>query len=375
VQVGSLGCIDSAACAPAGAASYEVPAQVLLDGKSYMAFALLRAPADFTRRGSGDDESQPRRPLHITATFASADGVKAKQTAELSLARPPVVLLHGIWSELATWKWPLQQDSNFLVLAWSYKDTNSARFAVNLEQPRLAIRAALDALRFKGVAVTQADFVGHSMGGILARLYAGEFNGLKYYRDDNLHAGDIHKLITLDTPHAGSELADQLVDDNGAATLKGEAAAAGLQECMICGAVSDLRTLSSILRNMPAAPPPAHAIVGVGGGAVLDDLGGFAAAAKDVGGPTARLALAAGAGADWIVGTVFGGRNDLIVSETSQRGGLPDDAVTVFEYQLPFGMALHTTVTSEGRISDEVVKLLNQPVGSPPFSHFEKTGR
>jgi hypothetical protein len=193
-----------------------------------------------------------------------------------------------------------------------------------------------------------------------------------YYRDDNLRAGDIHKLITLDTPHAGSELADWLVEDNGAATIRGDAAALALQECIICGAVSDLRTTSAIVQNMPAAPPPAHAIVGVGGGPALNDLGGFAAAAREVGGSTARLALAAGAGADWIVRRIFSGRNDMIVSESSQRGGLPDDAVTIFEYKLPLGMALHTTVTSEGRISDEVARLLNQPVGSTAFSHFEK---
>jgi pimeloyl-ACP methyl ester carboxylesterase len=286
-----------------------------------------------------------------------------------------VVLLHGVWSDLDTWKWPLQRDENFVVLAQSYKDTNSARFAVNLDKPRLGIQGALDVLRFKGIAVTQADFVGHSMGGILGRLYSGEFNGTKYYRDDNLHAGDIHKLITLDTPHAGSELADWLVDDNDAATIRGEAAALALQECMVCGAVSDLRTTGAIIRNMPAAPPPAHAIVGVGGGAALSDLGGFAAAARNVGGPTARLALAAGAGADWIVGNIFSGRNDMIVSESSQRGGLSDAAVTVFEYDLRSGMALHTTVTTEERISNEVVRLLNQPVGSSDFSRFEQTGR
>jgi hypothetical protein len=212
------------------------------------------------------------------------------------------------------------------------------------------------------------------MGGILGRLYAGEFNEARYYRDDNLGAGDIHKLITLDTPHAGSELADLLVNDDGSSTIKGEAAVLAIQECIVCGAIFDLRTTSAILRNMPAAPPPAHAIVGVGGGAALDDLGGFGSVARDVGGPTARLALAAGAGADWLVGRIFSGRNDMIVSENSQRGGLTGDAVTVFEYDLPLGMALHTTVTIERRVSDEVVRLLDEPVGSTAFGHFQKTG-
>jgi hypothetical protein len=53
-----------------------------------------------------------------------------------------------------------------------------------------------------GFSAGKVDIVAHSMGGLLSRLYIQEaFNSVPYNND-------VHKLITLNTPHSGSPFAD-----------------------------------------------------------------------------------------------------------------------------------------------------------------------
>ena len=82
--------------------------------------------------------------------------------------------------------------------------------------------------------------------------------------------GDIHKLITLDSPHSGSEIASALIDENGAETALGRAVRDHLG-CVLCGAVSDLSVGSQLLSQMPTVRVPSHALVGIGGEKVIRD--------------------------------------------------------------------------------------------------------
>ena len=70
---------------------------------------------------------------------------------------------------------------------------------------------ALNTLRNRQgrIAATQVDVVTHSMGGILARKHA---TGLTYQRYDNYQQGDFNKLVTFNTPHAGSPWANVVRD-------------------------------------------------------------------------------------------------------------------------------------------------------------------
>jgi uncharacterized repeat protein (TIGR03803 family) len=372
-QVGSLCTFENFQCGT-GLTNVTVTPQQLITGGDFEAFAVLRAPVDFAR-GSAPDEGRTVRQIQVTAALGPS--TTPPLTLSLTLWRPPVVLLHGLWSNKDTWDWPIQHDQRFLVFAEDYRDTNAARFLTNLEKPKEAINYALGAYRANGIAATQVDFVGHSMGGVLARFYAGEYSPTKdplipYYRDDNLGAGDIHKLITLDTPHMGSELADQLVDEAGMMTPLGQVAQPFLQDsCVSCGAVSDLRTTSPILRAIPAVKVPSHAIVGVGGQIALLDpdffIGNYAYLA-----PTVAVSLALGSeGLAWDF--FNGNRHDTIVSEPSQTGGLTGDAVTIFDYDRAGSgdwWAVHTSVTKEARIGARVIDLLNAPAGSSVFARF-----
>jgi triacylglycerol esterase/lipase EstA (alpha/beta hydrolase family) len=97
-----------------------------------------------------------------------------------------------------------KRDPRFLVYAHDYFESRADGFLNNVDKPPAAIASALQPLRAAGVAASQVDFIGHSMGGLLARLYVNGYTDLdvavmNYRRDDHLWAGDIHKLITLDT--------------------------------------------------------------------------------------------------------------------------------------------------------------------------------
>lgn len=102
---------------------------------------------------------------------------------------------------------------------------------VSWENPG-GIRDALKAYRDRGYAATQADFVCHSLGGLVARLYIRgahlfdrspqqphEFpdpdkpidKTVWYYRPENFMKGDIRRLITIATTHKGSDAPGMLI--------------------------------------------------------------------------------------------------------------------------------------------------------------------
>jgi hypothetical protein len=67
-------------------------------------------------------------------------------------------------------------------------------------------------------AAVQVDVVGHSMGGDITRTLPllDQMPGQKYLTYDTFGKGIVHKLITIDTPHLGSPLAnDLLIPANG----------------------------------------------------------------------------------------------------------------------------------------------------------------
>ena len=402
-MVGALCAIDSPVCDPGGLSRLPGVAAQQVAGSAtdksdavYMAFAVLQAPLDFVRPSHKQlDEALTSRSITVTA---SLDGVEQKQTFDLKLVRPPVVLLHGIWSNAATWDWAIQHDQRFTVYAEDYStqfpNNNAAHFRDNLDKPQEGIAEAVSLLRGKHFAATQADLVGHSMGGLLARLYAAEAHiedvAPSYYRADNLQSGDIHKLITLDTPHLGSDLANGLFLGDFAITPLGKLVNQWVG-CVTCGAAADLQVGNAIVTNMPESKIPSHAIVGVGGETVLHQIDWYSLLVGALPLPfdaAKGIAEVIRAGTEYD-SAVFGGDHDLIVSETSQKGGLSGSAVSRFEAQqslfdcvvdkqagLPLSdcwIAAHFTVTKENRISARVIELLNASANSSSFGRFPAT--
>jgi pimeloyl-ACP methyl ester carboxylesterase len=230
----------------------------------YMALAVYHAPADFVSN-PGAHMSQGCRRVRVRAEFTPPTGANVQGTTlatrHIEVVRPPVVLVHGLWSYPSTWGEPEQSfltDPNFVVKVADYRGTRASGFLTNKRVTWKAIRDAVSTLRQDNYATTRADVIGHSMGGVLARMYAQSFGGVTYRRNENFNQGDIHKLVTIDSPHKGSPLASVLM---GAPQLRQTFGLRG-NDCN-AGAVADLVPNSppNVLANAQPTDVYAHAIV------------------------------------------------------------------------------------------------------------------
>jgi pimeloyl-ACP methyl ester carboxylesterase len=125
-------------------------------------------------------------------------------------------LVHGIWGSgnpgkpdepnpNYTWKEfiPLLNKKNqYKIFVVDYSKYNAASFDdANIRENLInTVEKALDEMRDQAIVGSRVDVVAHSMGGLVVRSFC----------KDNPDAckKSIRKLITIDTPHYGSELAD-----------------------------------------------------------------------------------------------------------------------------------------------------------------------
>ncbi|GAB4042255.1 esterase/lipase family protein [Spirosoma jeollabukense] len=127
-------------------------------------------------------------------------------TRIIHLNPAPVLMVHGLWSEASAFKETKKglidsglYSDNFIHVA-EYHSSSHRSFSINAPRIPKEIDLLIKDLRFNGIAAGKIDYIGHSMGGILGRLYL---------QSTGYH-GDIHKLITVNTPHFGSQLANML---------------------------------------------------------------------------------------------------------------------------------------------------------------------
>jgi probable HAF family extracellular repeat protein len=222
------------------------------------AFAVYRAPKDFARpAGSGayklgscggssatDDQSGCRS---VSIHVQNQTGATIS-TIQVRILRPPVILVHGIWANSTSWRnfapfnVRLSSDHRFFSGSVHYDGpvgitssfpsydpslypkvlANSIGFQYNAREVLSQIDELLQAFKSGQnpqaipVASIQGDIVAHSMGGDITRTLALQpyfLSGL------NLGQGNIHKVITIDTPHLGSQLATQLLSGQNNCTL------------------------------------------------------------------------------------------------------------------------------------------------------------
>jgi hypothetical protein len=212
--------------------SESVSVSAVSTSQGPMAFAVYRAPIDFPRPTKQQDKGSASRSVSIQVQPASGGTV----TSVVTILRPPVVLIHGLWSSaLDTWTnfCPLfpgckQQDQRFFVRAVDYSyfveyfgqltvRANSLGFQFNAPNVLGQLRASIDAFK-RGknpaaiqAAAVQADIIAHSMGGDITRTLVLQPG---FYVDTNFLAGDIHKVVTINTPHLGTPVASNLLSSD-----------------------------------------------------------------------------------------------------------------------------------------------------------------
>ncbi len=165
--------------------------------------------------GYGIASPQGERNCTITATGSN----NYTSTVNIKLVTPPVVLVHGIWSNPVIWEkggftsYLRSAGIEKLYLAdYSYSssltfDPNSIESYPSRVSLLVKIILALKDYRDHKIAVTQVDVVGHSLGGLMTRSLSQQSS---FLTQSNYYEGYVHKLITLGTPHRGSPLGPEL---------------------------------------------------------------------------------------------------------------------------------------------------------------------
>jgi Putative serine esterase (DUF676) len=359
------------------------------------AFAIYRGPVNFSR-GSQDDD------LTTRSVSLSAVATSGTTNTAVTVARPPVVLVHGLWGDASSFDdfTPLITDDNFSISYAVYDapitgitstvptfsssiestiEANSLGFAYNAPGVLTQIANFIAAYRTTtNVAGVKADIVAHSMGGDITRtslLLKG------FLTNNTFGAGPINKLITLATPHLGTPVAaDMLTNSNSCVrnTLAGYGDIA-LQSVTFSGhtahgAVVDLigdgfgGGLSAALKNLKAVQPfPTAYIAGIATSTNLNGLNCLFCNAEALrvlcsGNPLAKALTAK----NWP--KLFGQDNDTIVpldSALNNLSGLQYSGVIhtagleILDFDGP------SVLDAAPNISSEVITLLNEaPTGS-----------
>lgn len=412
---------DDGALLTAGDATEESSVQVTAVNSPQgipMAFAIYRAPLNFARKPMFDQDSAAvSRLVSLQVLFPDmATGSKTN----LNILRPPVVLVHGLWGDPSNWEdfQPLVQsyspqtgvvsDPRFTVTASNYnfvppgtvtatvpaysqavvRKLSTADFglAYNTQFVYADILAALKQFSQKNhAAAVQVDVVAHSMGGDIVRTIPFSVNG---FRDNTYGFGKIDKLITIGTPHLGSPLAVDLLD-NANTCFRNELAGHAQQPSLlqvtlngqtIDGGVGDLEgdhsgnDQSDAIRNLQNGQPifPLGLIAGSANADNFSKVGATAVARllriRCHGDPLAHNLTSAR------YPTLFNGASDTVVSVRSQLNGQVQGALlapgvihlsglTLLGFQRP-GELDPDAATS---IPSKVIKLLNESPGSCDF--------
>ncbi len=231
-----------------GASTLTVPAQA---GTSPpLAVVIWRAPLDYNRGSQYPaDATTVQRNLTLQVQLPGADGSPLNLSQTLRVVRPPVVEVHGIWSNAhLTWA-PLSFQSTANATLWgnmvlqngvqavdysapvpvtavtppypwfSSNPTSVTQAALGFSYNAPCVLLQLQAFianyeTSNSVAVVQADVVAHSMGGDIVRVMPSVTTGTcsaQFANQNNYGLGPVHKLITIGTPHYGTPVAVDLL--------------------------------------------------------------------------------------------------------------------------------------------------------------------
>ena len=382
-----------------------------------MAFVVYLSPLNYARN-SGDYNSSSRA---ISLQIQSDDDPNYMLTANASVVRPPVVLVHGLWGKGADWQnfylpinglsetpldyyQPLLQGITATIPPSNVTTVpgSALGFSYNALPVDEQIRGNTKVFRLiNNAAAVTADVVAHSMGGDIVRTDALD---PLFASNDSYGNGPIDKLITIGTPHLGSPLAIDLLQSanscvqqelttNGSPAFFTVTTSAG----QINGGVGDLEGygvpndfLSPALTNLVNAPHPPFRMALISATEGANNLAGLSCHLGTNNCQSAQLY--------WWCGQIQGDPLALALTPTEWEqmvfGALPNqylsDAVVPLTSQLdgnvsagpniptltgvmhsPGLTSLNFVPPSEldqnGGVPGQVVNLLNEPPSGPDF--------
>ena len=272
-------------------------------------------------------EGEPVRDVVIAIEYEDTHegGREIVNTMVIHVNRPPVVMTHGLWSERGAFQ-DMEDDFKAtlydaaLLYRVDYKASNDHAFITNYRWVEDGIDKVFEQAADAGFAAGKVDLVGHSMGGILSRLYVQS----PYYDQE------VRRIVTCNTPHGGSQMANLLLDDafplSGAACTGIWLKSWGTDSCGE-GAVEDLRVTSAAIGVVLNDPLSYPSLLEVHAVKTLVDLDSAAPAlsptfGQQVGFPTLIYNVLRGCAIPWYESVFNGDGHDLIVAAASQGGGL-----------------------------------------------------
>ncbi|MFI3319040.1 MAG: hypothetical protein SNH88_07635 [Rikenellaceae bacterium] len=289
--------------------------------------------------------------LSYSILVSDDEGNALSLPLSVSVIRPAVIFVHGLASNAATYDpmfgyiRPMGLYIEEALYAADYFTTSCASYATNINVVPEAIAYTREALRDRGYVNEKFTLVGHSMGGILTRLY------IQNEAVDYPYAGDILKIITIDTPHSGSQLADFALSLGDSESI--------LRIFSSMGAIVDLAVESEATKSLNdseklaaanALKIPTH-VISAHIGSTMD----VAQLVKDKQYLFALTTYLLNAvGQKYIYGD---DSSDLVVPTRSQLGGVEDTWRT--NYVTTYSNEWHCSVLTTQQTAEGIVELLN----------------
>jgi hypothetical protein len=378
--------------------------------KGHFALAEYVAPADFVREDA--DRELVERSIEIAAVYTPADVSGGFETqVDLKIKRPPVVLAHALWSNPLEWqRLALTSDPRFAITYVDY--TYSCKPEVPVLPPgvktcpvpqdgsaplcrsdpgtsiNVAVKSAIENVRRLGIAATRVDVVAHGAAGLRIRRH---IDGQGYRSNANLNQGDINRLVTVNTPHFGSAVAEAIV------AARDKLPGAPKDDFMCNARVlskaavedGDIDELTRAQISLKRTPVPGHAIVGLGGTtlarstsvAKLLDMSRIYIQVEVRLLPFRIFPLPPPFPA--LPSNAFGVcDHDLFTDVVSQRGGIEGTAVSEIALTPEIPDKNHVDGYSDSSyfhsmklpaVSEQLVELLNGEVGGPLFAQFPES--
>ena len=349
--------VDAGGHEVTGAEEYGI-IEVIAQGASSVRF-------NYTNPTQHPPAGEMNRRVSIVIEFDGPQGGKVwGSSMQLVVFRPPVVMTHGLWStqdaflemekDLSTVSNHYPKDLLYRV---DYSGSNGRPFAANQREVEFGAISVIEQAVKKRYAVGKVDLVGHSMGGLLGRLFV---------KGPNYH-DEVRRVITCNTPHAGSQMANWLLDEVwdplGVVCL----AIAATGDSCYEGAVCDLNVESDAIHALNAVPSGGddeeyHALA-----TVLDLATTVPAATITSFAPFnyAKLLIQSlgFCNVPGLVDRIFANDDsDLIVALPSQTGGLDQQVTSLYQDQM------HVGSTDNQQVIDAVRELLDEPPDSIRFT-------
>jgi Secretion system C-terminal sorting domain/Palmitoyl protein thioesterase len=157
------------------------------------------------------------RDLKLQVVDTTVNPEKIVMELNLRIILPPVLMVHGVWSSIRSFgvmnsflnsNPTYRYKSNRLLRIWHSNAIHPEPVQSQRDESD-KVPAGIDKLlatcAANKISAGKVDILGHSRGGIFSRIYLqGNF---VTYRND------IHKLITINTPHYGSHAANLVLDN------------------------------------------------------------------------------------------------------------------------------------------------------------------